>query len=124
MNRRQWLRATALAGLAASSIPNSAGAADGRSNSLEEPAPGPSAGRWKVGVLNRAWADWDLGDALKGAREAGFSSFGLIAAQKKDLLIGGNATPRSLDSVKRQIGDAGLELVVTALRFQEDAPLP
>jgi sugar phosphate isomerase/epimerase len=70
--------------------------------------------------MNRAWTAWGLDDALKGARDAGCSTIGLIAAHQGKHLIGADATVESLDAIKRKLADSGLELVVTALRIQEN----
>jgi sugar phosphate isomerase/epimerase len=123
MNRRNWLRTALVATASASSAPfsrlatNYALAANERASSSDPRG-------WRIGVFNRAWASWSLDETLKAIKSAGFSTLGLIGTQQKELLTGNDATPASLDEVKRKIADAGLQLVNTALRFQENDSLP
>lgn len=117
MNRRNWLRTSVATGLALS--------ATAKGNFAEaKPIAPRSVSRWPLGVLNRAWAGWELDDAIKGAKEAGFTGFGLISPQKGKHLIGSDVSAESVDAVKRQIEDRGLDVIVAALRYREDDPLP
>ncbi|MFO0951599.1 MAG: sugar phosphate isomerase/epimerase [Isosphaeraceae bacterium] len=110
MNRRECLKAGAALLAGSVSLSGSARAAD-------TPA-------WKIGVFNRVWGAFGLEDALKGAREAGFSRIGLISPHRGKHLTSGGVDAKTLDAMKRQIGDAGLELVVTSIRLREADPLP
>lgn len=122
MHRRDWLRAAFLGTVGTCNLP-------GKAATEEKPKPEQSVlptdpRHWRIGVFNRAWAAWTLDETLKTVKAAGFSTLGLIGTQQKELLTGTDATSQSLDDVKRKITDAGLELVNTALRFQEDDPHP
>lgn len=123
MNRRNWLHAALIATASASSSPFSR-LATNRALAANERASSSDPRAWRIGVFNRAWASWGLDETLKAIKSAGFATLGLIGTQQQELLTGNDATPESLDEVKRKITDAGLQLVNTALRFQENDPLP
>lgn len=122
MYRRDWLRASLVGLVGAANL--SAKAATEEKAKPEQKTSSTNPRDWRIGVFNRAWAAWTLDETLKAIKAAGFSTLGLIGTQQKELLTGSDATSQSLDDVKRKIADTGLELVNTALRFQEDDPLP
>jgi sugar phosphate isomerase/epimerase len=124
ISRRAFIQTTAAAGAAfATRIADAA----------------PAGSRWPVGCFNRPWmqafntkrqpidqpqpANWGLDAALRGIKEAGYNTVGLLSREPDEPVIGPEATDAYLAELRRKIADAGLKATMGALRLQEQAPL-
>jgi sugar phosphate isomerase/epimerase len=99
----------------------------------------PEDSRWPVGCFSRPWmqafntkrqpitqpqpANWGLDAALRGIKEAGYSTVGLLTRQPDEPVIGSEAADAYLAGLRNKIVDAGLKATMGALRTQEQAPL-
>jgi sugar phosphate isomerase/epimerase len=99
----------------------------------------PEGSRWPIGCFNRPWmqafnakrqpitqpqpANWGLDVALRGIKEAGYDTVGLLSREPDEPVIGPEATDSYLAGLRSKIVDAGLKATMGALRTQEQAPL-
>jgi len=107
-NRRQFLRASAVAAATLPGTIRSALAATGVS--------------WPVGCFNRPWTKWTYDDALDGLQAAGYALTGLLTPHKGEDFSSA-ATPEYLASLKKRLAARGLSANMAAIRFKPAAPL-
>src|SRR5947208_3435261 len=110
MNRRTFLRQTALGGAAA---------ALGLSSSARLDA----SVRWPVGCFNRPWTTWSFDDTLAQIKAAGYQTTGLLTRTKDEPFIGADATPEYLAKLKQRIAASGLKANMGALRSRHNVPM-
>ena len=125
MSRRSFLQTTALATTALA-----AGA-------CRTFAAGPS---WPIGCFNRPWmqkfgstaqsldtpqpANWGFDVALKGIKEAGYKTVGLLTPMPGELFIAGDVTEEYLTGLKKRIADSGLTANMGSIRVKPELSLP
>ena len=123
MSRRKFLQTTSLA---------SAAVATGTLNLS-------AAGmHWPIGCFNRPWmqarrnaeplakpqpANWGFDAALKGTKEAGYRTIGLLTRMPDEPFIGVDATPEYLANLKKRIAASGLVANMGALRTKSGVAL-
>jgi sugar phosphate isomerase/epimerase len=124
MSRRSFLQTTALATTAL---------ATGGCHTLAENSSSP------IGCFNRPWmqkfgskteaidtpqtANWGLDAALKGIKEAGYKTMGLLTPMPDEPFIAAESTDEYLTSLKKRIADAGLAVNMGSLRVKPQLPL-
>ena len=124
ISRRTFFQTTAMAATAVAT-----GAA---------PSPGENP-RWPIGCFNRPWmqkfgakaqpletpqpANWGFDVALKGMRQAGYATAGLLTPMPEEPFIGSQATDEYLTNLKRRIAAAGLAATMGALHVRPELPL-
>jgi sugar phosphate isomerase/epimerase len=120
MNRRQFMRSTALAAAAGAVFPIN------RLPAVE----GTRGVNWPIGCFNRPWLGekhdlpWGYDVALDGIKAAGYKITGLLTRPGKDEpLLGSDATPEYLANLKKRIAARGLAVNIGALRIKYDLPL-
>jgi sugar phosphate isomerase/epimerase len=104
LDRRSFLRLCAAAGVAGPSI----FAADRKKDQVV------------LGCFNRPWARWGFVPSLKGVKDAGYNTVGLLTRDKAEPFIGVEATPEYLDKLSQQIADQGLKANMGSLRTRHD----
>jgi sugar phosphate isomerase/epimerase len=108
MNRRNFLKTTGVATVAASILP----------------APrlvGQAAGvTWPIGCFNRPWVKWSYDEALQGIKSAGYKLTGLLTRTKDEPFIGSDAEPAYLAVLRKRIAGAQLVANMGALRVKSD----
>jgi sugar phosphate isomerase/epimerase len=94
---------------------------------------------WPIGCFNRPWmqkfgskaqpletpqtANWGFDVALKGIKEAGYKTVGLLTPMPDELFIAGEVTEEYLTNLKKRIADSGLIANMGSLRVKPDLPL-
>jgi sugar phosphate isomerase/epimerase len=115
MNRREFVRNTAIATAAATTLPLCMSAANDK------------GAHWPIGAFNRPWAgdkkNWGYDAALDGMKSAGYKLTGLLTRTEKQPFTGADATEEYLAELKKKIADHGLTAVMAALRTRDDLPL-
>jgi sugar phosphate isomerase/epimerase len=113
MNRRQFVKTTAMVAAAASLEVPASRAADS--------AKGVS---WPIGCFNRPWRDGglDFDAALAGVKAAGYKITGLLTRSNDDPFIGSDATAEYLHALKGKIDASGLKVNMGALRTRAGIP--
>jgi len=117
MNRRQFVQSTALAAAGALLPLN-----------LLPAAEQPKGVKWPIGCFNRPWLGpqdkpWGYDAALDGIKAAGYKLTGLLTRPgKEEPLLGSDATPEYLASLKQRIAARGLAVNIGALRIKFDLP--
>jgi sugar phosphate isomerase/epimerase len=124
MSRRSFIQTTSLAtaALAASSVSGL-----------------PQGVAWPIGCFNRPWmqkfgshqqpldtpapANWGFDTALKGTREAGYKTIGLLTPMPGEPFIGAAATDEYLAHLQQRIADSGLVATMGAVHTKEAASL-
>ena len=110
MNRRQFLRTTAIAGAAAVFDLVSARADEGV--------------HWPIGCYNRPWVEksrgWTYETALEGIKKAGYNITGLLTPFTSEPFIGSTATPEYLDGLKKRIAAHDLKANMGALHLKNN----
>ncbi|MGD0814227.1 MAG: sugar phosphate isomerase/epimerase family protein [Verrucomicrobiota bacterium] len=122
--RRVFLRTTALAATAL---------ATGAGRILAEGSSRP------IGCFNRPWmqkfgskvqpldtpqpANWGFDVALKGIKQAGYGTVGLLTPMPDEAFIGSQATDEYLTSLKKRIAGSGLGAALGALHVKPGLPL-
>jgi sugar phosphate isomerase/epimerase len=115
MNRRKFIKTTALTSAASALLPNA--------TTLAAEHKGV---KWPIGCFNRPWhekKDWGLDAALDGIKAAGYKIVGLLRQGPNEPLTGANATSEYLAGLKNRIAARGLKLNMAALRTKNDLPL-
>src|ERR1051325_5953108 len=113
MNRREFLRSTAVAAASVSMV----------SSGLAAESTGV---HWPIGCVNRPWhekTDWGFDTALDGIKAAGYKIIGLLRTGANEPLTGPNATQDYLAKLKERIAARGLKVNMAALRTANDLPL-
>jgi sugar phosphate isomerase/epimerase len=115
MNRREFLRNTAVAAATVSIIPSTLAADSGGVH-------------WPIGCFNRPWhqdekTDWGLDVALDGIKAAGYKIVGLLRTGREEPLTGPDAKEDYLKKLKERIAVRGLSVNMAALRTANDRPL-
>lgn len=87
-----------------------------------------SAGmHWPIGCFNRPWVNdkkgWTYDTAVDGVKAAGYKLTGLLTRTAKEPLIGSDATPEYLATLKEKIAARGLKVNMGALRTKTNLPL-
>jgi sugar phosphate isomerase/epimerase len=118
MNRRHFLRSTALA----------ASAAAFRQPNVVAATETLKGVNWRIGCFNRPWLgdknQWGYDTALDGIKTAGYQLTGLLTRPGKDEpLLGSDATPEYLANLKKRIAARGLGVNMGALRNKHEQPL-
>lgn len=117
MNRRSFLRSTALMTTALTTLPAAVALADEKSTKA----------RWPIGCFNRPWVNeklgWTYDTALDGIQAAGYKLTGLLTRSAKEPFIGSDATPEYLAALKQKIAKRGLKVNMGALRTKNNLPL-
>jgi sugar phosphate isomerase/epimerase len=124
MPRRAFLQTAAMAATAVV-----AGAAD---TFAEEPS-------WPIGCFNRPWmqkfgskmqpldtpapANWGFDAALKGIKQAGYKTGGLLTPMPDEPFIGSQATDEYLTRLKQRIDASGVAVNMGALHVKPELPL-
>jgi sugar phosphate isomerase/epimerase len=124
MPRRAFLQTTALATTAL---------AAGACHTMAEGSSRP------IGCFNRPWmqkfgskaqppdtpqpANWGFDIALKGIKQAGYKTAGLLTPMPEEPFIGSEATDEYLTNLKRRIAGAGVAVNMGALHIQAGLPL-
>jgi sugar phosphate isomerase/epimerase len=125
LTRRSFLQTTALAAAALATGACHTTAAAGSS--------------WPIGCFNRPWmqkfgskmqpldalqpANWGFDVALKGVKEAGYNTIGLLSSLPGEFFIGSDATEEYLTELKSRIAASGLRSEMGAIRVKADLPL-
>jgi sugar phosphate isomerase/epimerase len=94
---------------------------------------------WPIGCFNRPWmqkfqtntqpldtpqpANWGLDVALKGVKQAGYKTVGLLTPMPDELFIGSSVTEEYLTNLKKRIAAAGLIANMGAVHVKADLPL-
>jgi sugar phosphate isomerase/epimerase len=94
---------------------------------------------WPIGCFNRPWmqkfntrtqpldtpqqANWGLDVALRGIKQAGYKTMGLLTPMPDEIFIAGGATEDYLTHLKKRIADAGLAATMGSLRIKPELPL-
>ncbi|MBI3850636.1 MAG: sugar phosphate isomerase/epimerase [Verrucomicrobia bacterium] len=113
MNRRKFLRTTALAATATAAL----------DRAITRAAQKTSGAHWPIGCMNRPWSKWTHNVGFEGIKAAGYRLLGLISHSQNEPLITTSATPEYLDTLKRQFAALGLKANMGALRMNPTAPL-
>jgi sugar phosphate isomerase/epimerase len=113
ISRRNFLRTTTAATVAAAVLPELTAAEKSR------PA-GPS---WPIGCFNRPWTKWTYDETLKGIKDAGYNLTGLLTMPKGETFTAATSTPEYLTNLKQRIKTHGLSVNMTAIRFKAADPL-
>ena len=115
MNRRKFVRNTAIATTATTILPLSISAASDK------------RAHWPIGAFNRPWAgdkkNWGYDAALDGMKAAGYRLTGLLTRTENQPFTGSDATNEYLADLKKKIAARGLTAVMAALRTKDDLPL-
>jgi len=113
MTRRQFLQTTAMAATATTALNLTAPLAR---------AEGIRGVNWPIGCYNRPWVEkgWDLDVALKGIREAGYSTMGLLTPFPGEPFIGVDATPEYLAGLKEKIAKHQLRAIMGAIHTKNE----
>lgn len=109
INRRHFIRSTALAVAAVASVPLKSAAAE---NAAQV--------QWPIGCFNRPWTKWSYNEALTGMTDAGYKLTGLLTRTKTEPFIGADADPAYVAILKKRISDHGLRANMAALRVKTD----
>jgi sugar phosphate isomerase/epimerase len=125
MPRRAFLKTAALAATAVAS-----GAA----------ARIPEGSSWPVGCFNRPWmqkfgsniqpqetpqpANWGFDVALKGIRQAGYKTAGMLTPMPDEPFIGSAAAEIYLTQLRQRIASSGVTVNMGALHVKPELPLP
>ena len=107
INRRQFIRTTAVAAAAAVTLDMNAA----------EKAAGVN---WPIGCFNRPWTKWSYENALDGIKDAGYKITGLLTTTREDKFIAADADPAYLAALKKRIAGKGLIANMGALRVKTD----
>jgi sugar phosphate isomerase/epimerase len=110
MNRRRFLGVASATTLIAATGPWDARGAD-------------KGVKWPIGCFNRPWTKWSYDETLDGIKAAGYKLTGLLTRTKTDALVGADATPEYLDSLKKRIAARGLKANMAALRSRHNIPV-
>jgi len=94
---------------------------------------------WPIGCFNRPWmqkfgsktqpidtpqrANWGFDAALKGIKEAGYDTVGLLTPMPDEPFIAAHATDEYLAKLKERISNSGLKANMGSLRVSTDASL-
>src|SRR5882724_10865079 len=118
MNRRKFIRATALGAAASTMLPAL------QVQAAEEKGKGVN---WPIGCLNRPWVgdkkNWGYDAALDGIKAAGYKLTGLLTRTPKEPFTGSDATPEYLAELKKRIAARGLTANMSALRTKDQLSL-
>jgi sugar phosphate isomerase/epimerase len=109
MNRRDFVKRSTVAGIASMIL--------GSTNAMSK------GSRWQIGCFNRPWIKWSLDQTLQSIRAAGYNTAGLLTRTKSDALIGADATPEYLQTLKARLASSGLATNMGAVRSRHDIPL-
>jgi sugar phosphate isomerase/epimerase len=114
MNRRQFVKTSAVSAAAIAAAPLSVSAVDR-----------PMRIRWSIGCFNRPWVSekkgWTYDTVLDGIRDAGYKYTGLLTRMPNEPLLGSDATPEYLAELKNKIAARGLKVNMGALRIKNGA---
>jgi sugar phosphate isomerase/epimerase len=115
MNRRQFIRTTAVAAAATTiNLPSLRAAEKGV--------------HWPIGCYNRPWVDdkdgWTLDTGLDGIKDAGYKIMGLLTLFKGQPFIGADATPEYLATLKKQIAARDLKPIMAAVHTKTSLSVP
>ena len=110
VNRRNFIQSTAALAASLAAAPCTGLLASDKPN-------------WPIGCFNRAWTNWSYDQALDGMAAAGYKLTGLLSGHRGEMFTSSAATPQYLDGLKKRIGQRGLAVNVTAIRFRPEAPL-
>jgi sugar phosphate isomerase/epimerase len=124
MTRRSFLQTTAMAATALA-----AGACDTM----------PADEAWQVGCFNRPWmqkfgsknqpidaeqpANWGFDVALKGIKEAGYKTVGLLTPMPGEQFLAADVSEEYLTGLKHRIRASGLNANMGSLRIKSELPL-
>jgi sugar phosphate isomerase/epimerase len=124
MSRRAFIQTTSLATAALAS------------GSITARAQGVA---WPIGCFNRPWmqkfgshqqpldtpapANWGFDAALKGTREAGYKTIGLLTPMPGEAFIAAASTDEYIAHLQQRIADSGLVATMGSLRVKEGAPM-
>jgi len=124
MSRRTFLQTAALA---------TGAMAAGAGRTLAEDS------SWPIGCFNRPWmqkfgsktqpldtpqpANWGFDVALKGIKQAGYKTVGLLTPMPDELFIGSNVTDEYLTNLKKRIAASGLAANMGAMHVKPELPL-
>ena len=94
---------------------------------------------WPIGCFNRPWmqkfgsktqpldtpapANWGFDAAIKGIRQAGYATAGLLTPMPDEPFIGSAATDEYLTSLKKRIAGSGLDVNMGSLRVKSGVSL-
>jgi sugar phosphate isomerase/epimerase len=94
---------------------------------------------WPIDCFNRPWmqkfgskaqpldtpqtANWGFDVALKGIKQAGYKTVGLLTPMPDEPFIGSQATDEYLTNLKKRIADSGLTANMGALHVKPELPL-
>lgn len=106
MNRREFLAALALGGVAGGCAMRS-----------------QAARAWTIGCFNRPWTKWSYDVTLDSIAAAGYRVTGLLSGHRGEQFTSKEATPEYLESLKKRIRARGLACNMTAIRFRPAAAL-
>lgn len=109
MNRREFLKRTAVGSLFASAAVQTVCSAE--------------KVNWPIGCFNRAWTKWSYDDALDGVAQAGYKTTGLLTGQGGEAFTSSAATPEYLANLKKRIVQRGLTVNMSVIRFRAGDPL-
>ena len=114
MNRRQFIRTTALAATTATTLDFTVAQAEETRRGVH----------WPIGCFNRPWVNdavrWTYDTALEGIAAAGYQLTGLLTRTKTEPFIGSDATPEYLADLKKKIAARGLKANLGALRTKSE----
>jgi sugar phosphate isomerase/epimerase len=117
MNRRQFLKTTAIAASATTLL-------SCRTNEALTKTKGVN---WPIGCFNRPWAgdkrNWGYDAALDGIKAAGYKYTGLLTKTKEEPLIGSEATAEHLQELKNKIAARNLKALMAAVRTKDELSL-
>jgi sugar phosphate isomerase/epimerase len=119
MNRRQFLKTTAVGAAAVAIAP---GCITQQTTSSETAAAGRGV-KWPVGCFNRPWVKWSYDVALDGDKAAGYNLTGLLTVQKPETFIAAESTPEYLKELKKRITSRGLAVNMGAIRAKFTGPV-
>jgi sugar phosphate isomerase/epimerase len=99
------------------------GIAAGAVTALGPAIVGAFAVKWPVGCFNRPWTRWPFDQALRGIKDAGYATVGLLSRTREEGFIAADAAPEYIRTLKQRIADAGLTANMGALRSRHAIPL-
>ena len=104
-----------------------------------EPRLSASGVSWPIGCFNRPWmqkfgsrtqplsttapANWGFDAALKGIKEAGFQTVGLLTPMPDEPFLAAEASEDYLAGLKKRIADSGLTVTMGSLRGNFSSPV-
>ncbi len=78
---------------------------------------------WPIGCFNRPWTKWSFDQSLQAIKAAGYATTGLLSRTSDEPLIGGDAKPAYLATLKQKIEASGLSANMGALHSRHNIPL-